>query len=222
MCRADASAKSVNVRLDLRASRHVLRGDPAKLQQVFCNLLKNAIKFSNARGGITVRSSDEGADVAEDRGHRRGRRHRTRRAPARLQRLRAGGEGRHRSGSAGWGWAWRSARGSSRPTAGSFPRRATGRGKGTTLTVALARCGRGTAEGCPRPRLATAPTQVEDSAGRGPRGLSAGDVPAAAEARTPGHDGHQRQSVRWTPRRPRTSTCSSATWVCPTAPACNS
>jgi signal transduction histidine kinase len=59
MCGADAAAMAVDVQLDLRASRHALRGDPAKLQQVFCNLLKNAIKFSSTGNTVTVRSSDE-------------------------------------------------------------------------------------------------------------------------------------------------------------------
>ncbi len=59
MCGAEASAKSIDVRLDLRASRNHLRGDQPKLQQVFCNLLKNAIKFSKPESVIMVRSSDE-------------------------------------------------------------------------------------------------------------------------------------------------------------------
>jgi signal transduction histidine kinase/CheY-like chemotaxis protein len=62
MCEAEASAKPASVRLDLRASRHALKGDSAKLQQVFCNLLKNAIKFSSPSGEIVVRTLDEGAD----------------------------------------------------------------------------------------------------------------------------------------------------------------
>jgi signal transduction histidine kinase len=62
MCGADASAKSMEVRLDLRASRHALRGDSAKLQEVFCNLLQNAIKFGSSNSEITVRSLDDGAE----------------------------------------------------------------------------------------------------------------------------------------------------------------
>jgi signal transduction histidine kinase/CheY-like chemotaxis protein len=62
MCRTDASAKPVTVRLDLRASRRALRADAGKLQQVACNLLKNAAKFSRPGGEVVVRSLDDGAD----------------------------------------------------------------------------------------------------------------------------------------------------------------
>jgi len=41
MCQAEASARPAAMRpLDLRATRSAVRGDWAKLQQVFCNLLK--------------------------------------------------------------------------------------------------------------------------------------------------------------------------------------
>ena len=57
ICQREASAK---LTLDLRATRHTVRGDSTRLQQVFWNLINNAIKFTPAEGTITVRSADAG------------------------------------------------------------------------------------------------------------------------------------------------------------------
>ena len=57
ICQREASAK---LTVDLRASRHTVRGDSTRLQQVFWNLVNNAIKFTPADGTVTVRSRDAG------------------------------------------------------------------------------------------------------------------------------------------------------------------
>jgi signal transduction histidine kinase/ActR/RegA family two-component response regulator len=58
MCRPEANARNLSVRLNLRAGAHHVTGDAAKFQQIIWNLLKNAIKFTAENGEITVSSSN--------------------------------------------------------------------------------------------------------------------------------------------------------------------
>jgi signal transduction histidine kinase len=55
-CRTDAEAKGLNLRVDAAAAKSQVRADPARLQQVFWNLVRNAIKFTPSGGSIMVRS----------------------------------------------------------------------------------------------------------------------------------------------------------------------
>ncbi len=57
--RDDARAKNLVIDLDLAAQHFGVIGDPARLQQVFWNLLKNAVKFSSPGGRITIHTRDD-------------------------------------------------------------------------------------------------------------------------------------------------------------------
>jgi signal transduction histidine kinase len=59
-CTGQITEKSLRLTLQLDAERHEVEADPARLQQVFWNLLRNAVKFTPTGGEITIRSSNTG------------------------------------------------------------------------------------------------------------------------------------------------------------------
>jgi len=59
--RSEGLGRQVRMEFNLEAGRHHVLADPTRLQQVFWNVLKNALKFSAPGGSVTVATHDAAA-----------------------------------------------------------------------------------------------------------------------------------------------------------------
>jgi PAS domain S-box-containing protein len=59
ICESDIRARNLRLTLDLRAQHPWLDADPARIQQIFWNLISNAVKYTPPEGAITLRTEDD-------------------------------------------------------------------------------------------------------------------------------------------------------------------
>jgi len=67
ICRNEIEAKNLEVEFRFRAANTHVEGDPARLQQVFWNLIKNSVKFTPEKGRITIETLNPVPDKIEAR-----------------------------------------------------------------------------------------------------------------------------------------------------------
>ncbi len=60
--RTDVREQEIEVTLELAALRHTIHADAVRLQQIFWNILKNAVKFTPRGGAVVVRTSNPAAN----------------------------------------------------------------------------------------------------------------------------------------------------------------
>jgi len=67
ICREDIATKDLKIEFRLRAEHAYVEGDPARLQQVFWNLMKNSVKFTPAQGRIVIETLNPAPDKIQIR-----------------------------------------------------------------------------------------------------------------------------------------------------------
>jgi two-component system CheB/CheR fusion protein len=67
ICHDDIDRKSIDTKFELNAEQVHVEGDPARLQQIFWNLIKNSVKFTPASGCVTIATSNSHSGEIEIR-----------------------------------------------------------------------------------------------------------------------------------------------------------
>jgi len=67
ICRKEIEEKNLDVEFQFRAVQTYVEGDPARLQQVFWNLIKNSVKFTPDKGRIAIETLNPTPDKIEAR-----------------------------------------------------------------------------------------------------------------------------------------------------------
>ena len=68
ICREELCAANLDLHLQLEAKQPFIHADPARIQQVLWNLIKNAIKFTPPGGSVSIRSRNQAATMAAPSG----------------------------------------------------------------------------------------------------------------------------------------------------------
>ena len=65
ICESDLTVKRLSISVDLAALEETVHADPARLQQILWNLIKNAVKFTPEGGRIVVATHNTASDELE-------------------------------------------------------------------------------------------------------------------------------------------------------------